>query len=174
LSLVVLPAASAAAGVAPFFGEVDFFGPTFDRPAVDGFDLGPSNWDVGYDAQPFFTRTADEVTFITETVFPTTGDAWDGAALIYADVFNPLTPEVGLMAYGGVGGGTFDPTTLQLTLEADRQYVFVQAGVTFIDFGRYEGTATGGDVVFGELPEPSIAAIAWAVGGLLLRRRPLG
>jgi hypothetical protein len=167
------PAVPAAGGPVAFSGEVDFFGPKFDRPFVAGFDLGPSNRDVGYESQLFYTRAAAEIGFVTETLLPSSNDIWDGAALIYANAFDPQMPEAGLLGYEGVGGATFASTSIQLTLEADRQYVFVQAGVTSIDFGRYDGTVTGGDVVFGRIPEPTIGVITCAVGGLLLRRRQL-
>lgn len=162
--------APAAAALVTFDGEVDFFGPTFDRPPVSGFDLGPSNRDVAYDARLFHVSDAGSYTIVTETV----GDLgfWNGTLLIYANAFDPSDSAANLVGYTGVDDDILAPSTLTLPLDVDRQYVLVQAGVTSFDFGPYSGTAEGGGTfAFGSIvPEPSGLAVLPLVVLLLSRR----
>lgn len=109
---------------------------TFDRPFVDGFDLGPSNQDVGYDQRTLEITQTGTWTITTETVFPADTVFWDGAILLYAGAFDPTTPETNLIAAAGVGGGTFDPSVVTLELNSTLDYTLVQTGVTSFDFGR--------------------------------------
>ncbi|MEM1012290.1 MAG: hypothetical protein AAGI46_08715 [Planctomycetota bacterium] len=169
MSLTLAPAVQA---VVLFDGEVLPLGQTFDRPFVDGFDLGPSNQGVGFDAIPFEVSASGTYTFTTETFLLDDGVFWDGAILIYADVFDPEAPDSNLIAYEGVGGGTFDPTNVAVALDPDRPYVFVQAGVTSFDFGPYNGTVDGiGQLNFGHIPEPGTGLILTGVACLALCRR---
>lgn len=172
-----LATASASAALVSFEGEVDLFGPTFDRPFVDGFDLGPSNRDVGYDARPFYVTDDGIYVIRTETVDVDNVVFWDGTLLLYADAFDPLLSEQNLIAYVGVDFDFFGESLVSLPLEAGRQYVLVQAGVSSFEFGPYTGTAESltrgpASLVFGlasDVPEPTVAMLIPAA--LLLRRR---
>ncbi|MEM7807369.1 MAG: hypothetical protein AAF561_04595 [Planctomycetota bacterium] len=160
---------AAQSALVDFVGEVGFDGPTFDRPFVDGEDLGPSNRDVSFEAKDFTVDEDGTYVITTETLFLDQTIFWDGALLIYADAFDPLDSETNLIAYEGVGGGTFDPSQVSVLLETERLYVLVQSGVSSFDFGPYAGTAVGpGEVMF---PEPTTVLICPAALLLLRRRR---
>ncbi len=82
-------------------------------------------------------------------------------------------PDSGLIAYTGVtNDSVIGPSQTDVMLAADTQYVLVQAGVTPIDNGTYDGSISGpGQAQVGIVPEPATATAAAVAGGLLLRRR---
>jgi hypothetical protein len=168
--------AVASAVLVEFNGEVAFLGPTFDRPFVAGADLGPSNLGVGYQVKPFDVTETGGYRFDTATLDFDNGVFWNGALLIYEEAFDPLLPEENLIAYEGVGGGTFDSSTVIMTFDSNQQYFLVQCGELSFDFGPYSGTAQpvtslSGRVRF-DIPEPALGLLLPAA--VSMRRRGRG